>query len=197
MQIILHISQLVVPLHPKTIGLWCNGNTADSGPAFPGSSPGSPTKQNRVDTNVSALSLFIPHHTTHIRNERTKATRICSGAGCRQDNNTRRPVRIFAVNRLDTFARLSVSLRQISKILEAAKLHSSGGDKPPLRRNRRSFRVGAENNQHFAYCKQTFLIKVLFFARLFVSLRCGKMEKLSDGKLFRDISQGAFCCNGH
>ena len=23
-------------------GLWCNGNTADSGPAFPGSSPGSP-----------------------------------------------------------------------------------------------------------------------------------------------------------
>ena len=26
------------------IGLWCNGNTADSGPAFPGSSPGSPTK---------------------------------------------------------------------------------------------------------------------------------------------------------
>ena len=27
------------------IGLWCNGNTADSGPAFPGSSPGSPTKK--------------------------------------------------------------------------------------------------------------------------------------------------------
>ncbi len=26
------------------IGLWCNGNTADSGPAFPGSSPGSPAK---------------------------------------------------------------------------------------------------------------------------------------------------------
>ena len=26
-------------------GLWCNGNTADSGPAFPGSSPGSPTKK--------------------------------------------------------------------------------------------------------------------------------------------------------
>ena len=59
------------------------------------------------------------------------------------------------------FARLFVSLRQISKILEAAKLHSSGGDKPPLRRNRRSFRVGAEKNQS----------KTLFFARLFVSLR--------------------------
>ena len=27
------------------IGLWCNGNTADSGPAFPGSSPGSPTNR--------------------------------------------------------------------------------------------------------------------------------------------------------
>ena len=38
---------------------------------------------------------------------------------------------------------------------------------------------------------------LMLFARLFVSLRCGKMEKLSDGKLFRDISQGAFCCNGH
>ena len=24
-------------------GVWCNGNTADSGPAFPGSSPGTPT----------------------------------------------------------------------------------------------------------------------------------------------------------
>ena len=27
----------------KGIGVWCNGNTADSGPAFPGSSPGTPT----------------------------------------------------------------------------------------------------------------------------------------------------------
>ena len=27
------------------IGVWCNGNTADSGPAFPGSSPGTPTKR--------------------------------------------------------------------------------------------------------------------------------------------------------
>ena len=27
------------------IGVWCNGNTADSGPAFPGSSPGTPTPQ--------------------------------------------------------------------------------------------------------------------------------------------------------
>ena len=29
------------------IGIWCNGNTADSGPAFPGSSPGIPTKRER------------------------------------------------------------------------------------------------------------------------------------------------------
>ena len=37
-----------VPLHSqneKMIGVWCNGNTADSGPAFPGSSPGTPTKK--------------------------------------------------------------------------------------------------------------------------------------------------------
>ena len=29
------------------IGIWCNGNTADSGHAFPGSSPGIPTKRER------------------------------------------------------------------------------------------------------------------------------------------------------
>ena len=32
-----------MPYLCSAIGLWCNGNTADSGPAFPGSSPGSPT----------------------------------------------------------------------------------------------------------------------------------------------------------
>ena len=38
------------------IGIWCNGNTADSGPAFPGSSPGIPTKRER---NLrGALFLF-------------------------------------------------------------------------------------------------------------------------------------------
>ena len=30
------------------IGIWCNGNTADSGPAFPGSSPGIPTKKSAI-----------------------------------------------------------------------------------------------------------------------------------------------------
>ena len=28
----------------QAIGVWCNGNTTDSGPVFPGSSPGTPTK---------------------------------------------------------------------------------------------------------------------------------------------------------
>ena len=27
------------------IGIWCNGNTTDSGPVFPGSSPGIPTRE--------------------------------------------------------------------------------------------------------------------------------------------------------
>ena len=53
------VSKKVVPLHPKSIGLWCNGNTADSGPAFPGSSPGSPTAR-RADTHVSARLFFTP-----------------------------------------------------------------------------------------------------------------------------------------
>ena len=41
---------------PEMIGLWCNGNTADSGPAFPGSSPGSPTKK-RADVYIGSLLL--------------------------------------------------------------------------------------------------------------------------------------------
>ena len=32
----------------QNTGLWCNGNTADSGPAFPGSSPGSPAKSETL-----------------------------------------------------------------------------------------------------------------------------------------------------
>ena len=47
----LQIPKKAVPLHPhfekciRKFGVWCNGNTADSGPAFPGSSPGTPTKR--------------------------------------------------------------------------------------------------------------------------------------------------------
>ena len=39
------IPKLFVSLHPQTkiIGLWCNGNTTDSGPVILGSSPSIPT----------------------------------------------------------------------------------------------------------------------------------------------------------
>ena len=30
------------------IGIWCNGNTTDSGPVFPGSNPGIPTDKPLV-----------------------------------------------------------------------------------------------------------------------------------------------------
>ena len=37
------------------IGIWCNGNTADSGPAFPGSSPGIPTQS----IHLSQMDAFF------------------------------------------------------------------------------------------------------------------------------------------
>ena len=42
------IIEFFVSLQPQNrkeqlIGLWCNGNTTDSGPVIPGSNPGSPT----------------------------------------------------------------------------------------------------------------------------------------------------------
>lgn len=42
------IPKLFVSLHPQTkiIGLWCNGNTTDSGPVISGSSPDSPTNSH-------------------------------------------------------------------------------------------------------------------------------------------------------
>ena len=43
-----------------SIGLWCNGNTADSGPAFPGSSPGSPTKKEvDISTSFFCCCLYV------------------------------------------------------------------------------------------------------------------------------------------
>ena len=39
-------------------GVWCNGHTADSGPAFPGSSPGTPTKENRRKWADCLVSSF-------------------------------------------------------------------------------------------------------------------------------------------
>ena len=45
-------------VRPVVIGLWCNGNTADSGPAFPGSSPGSPTLKR---ASQMWRSFFVPY----------------------------------------------------------------------------------------------------------------------------------------
>ena len=47
------IKEKFVSLHRKTemkcsIGLWCNGNTTDSGPVIPGSNPGSPTEKRTL-----------------------------------------------------------------------------------------------------------------------------------------------------
>ena len=38
------------------IGIWCNGNTTDSGPVIPGSSPGIPTKKMQA---YLGLHLFL------------------------------------------------------------------------------------------------------------------------------------------
>ena len=39
-------------------GVWCNGNTADSGPAFPGSSPGTPTEESAKHSRFADFFLF-------------------------------------------------------------------------------------------------------------------------------------------
>ena len=43
----------------ENFGVWCNGNTADSGPAFPGSSPGTPTKLNRKLLEIKHLRFLF------------------------------------------------------------------------------------------------------------------------------------------
>ena len=42
------------------IGLWCNGNTTDSGPVIPGSNPGSPTKPS--DKCRDGFLFLSPNH---------------------------------------------------------------------------------------------------------------------------------------
>ena len=42
--VILHSYSREALLFTPKFGVWCNGNTADSGPAFPGSNPGTPTR---------------------------------------------------------------------------------------------------------------------------------------------------------
>ena len=59
----MQVKKIAVSLHRQNrngwfwwkIGLWCNGNTTDSGPVFPGSSPGSPTKRSKM----KVLLLFF------------------------------------------------------------------------------------------------------------------------------------------
>ena len=63
----MQITKKVVPLHPhfekciNKFGVWCNGNTADSGPAFPGSSPGTPTKKGVANVSDSFLCYTNLH----------------------------------------------------------------------------------------------------------------------------------------
>ena len=59
------IKEKFVSLHRKTemkcsIGLWCNGNTTDSGPVIPGSNPGSPTiTHQQKPTKIAVLVGFV------------------------------------------------------------------------------------------------------------------------------------------
>ena len=54
------IPKLFVSLHPQTkiIGLWCNGNTTDSGPVIPGSNPGSPTNYQLLMTKPAKNAIL-------------------------------------------------------------------------------------------------------------------------------------------
>ena len=64
------IKEKFVSLHRKTemkcsIGLWCNGNTTDSGPVIPGSNPGSPTQhtdKNPLKSQVLVGFLLLFDH---------------------------------------------------------------------------------------------------------------------------------------
>ena len=68
---VLVVHKKVVPLHPQNrtrefyskqhFGVWCNGNTADSGPAFPGSSPGTPTNKNANRLIIRRLAFSLPN----------------------------------------------------------------------------------------------------------------------------------------
>ncbi len=64
------IKEKFVSLQKKTemkcsIGLWCNGNTTDSGPVIPGSNPGSPTQhtdKNPLKSQVLVGFLLLFDH---------------------------------------------------------------------------------------------------------------------------------------
>ncbi len=43
----------------KGIGVWCNGNTTDSGPVILGSSPSTPTEQIAKQLKIERLAIFF------------------------------------------------------------------------------------------------------------------------------------------
>ena len=51
----IQVAQLFSTIIYYFLGLWCNGNTTDSGPVFLGSNPGSPTEEDRFGD----LFLFL------------------------------------------------------------------------------------------------------------------------------------------
>ena len=55
----------------RVIGLWCNGNTTDSGPVILGSNPGSPTKRLSFEGR-----FFVVWHSNVMRGEALRATAI-------------------------------------------------------------------------------------------------------------------------
>ena len=63
----LPVQKKCVSLHRQTktrvwyskIGIWCNGNTTDSGPVIPGSSPGIPTQNANEFLTVSVFFVSI------------------------------------------------------------------------------------------------------------------------------------------
>ena len=54
----LHTQFRITLINAIIIGIWCNGNTADSGPAFPGSSPGIPTQS----IHLSKMDAFFVYN---------------------------------------------------------------------------------------------------------------------------------------
>lgn len=48
-------------VYKQNIGIWCNGNTADSGPAFPGSNPGIPTQEKQSTFSILLLLCYMPY----------------------------------------------------------------------------------------------------------------------------------------
>ena len=46
----------------KNIGVWCNGNTTDSGPVILGSSPSTPTEETAKLFVIKHLAIFLFHN---------------------------------------------------------------------------------------------------------------------------------------